>query len=135
MVSPGGSAAGVQVAPPSVLASTTGPLASTPKAKQLDAVGQLMSLKGPVPAGRLPAVHVAPALVVVRTLPSSESLAPVATHAVAEEQSMASSSAVLAGTVWALQVVPLVVPTATPPAKSDPMPTAVQVVAAAQLTP
>ncbi len=110
-------------------------MASTPNAKQLEAVAQLMSVKGPVPAGRVPAVHVEPPLVVVSTSPSSEPLAPVVMHAVAEEQWTASSSAALDGTVRAVQVVPLVVPTATPLAKSAPTPTAVQVVAVAQLTP
>ena len=60
-----GTACGVHVVPPSVVAMTVLPLASRPAAKQVVAVGQLTSIKDPVPTGSVTAAQVAPPLVVL----------------------------------------------------------------------
>jgi hypothetical protein len=100
-----GSVSAVQVVPASVLDSTTEPLDVVPRAKQSVAVGQLTWVKGPVPEGRLPTVHVVP-FVVLRVPPNSSWFAPVVTHVVAAEQSIPSSSPMVAGTDCAVHVAP-----------------------------
>ena len=98
------------VVPPSVLATMApAPVVGSPRptATHAEAVGHATATRGPVLAGKVCEVQVAPPVVVVTTTPVDRSvLAPTATHDVVDEQLMAVISPAPAGRVWGVQVLP-----------------------------